>query len=400
LLAAVTLVAAATVSLLVAEATLQVASRANRAVARLMAAPFEANAPMVPDDRLIYRGNLLRFDHDAAGYQNDERPARADIVTLGDSMTYGLNDRREAWPRLMAALMGRRVYNMALPGYGPVQSLLQLDEAVGLEPQVIVVAPYFGNDLADSFLMARRHRHLMAGLPASLVASADAREQWRRLQEEIISPFRLGVDGSEEHVGQIRRWVSTNVQVYRLARTLKNRLASGSRPDPMLSRDFAVASAAIISSRVESAAPFEGGGWRTILHGRYRLQALDDRDPRIRVGFLVMAAALEQMAERCQRAGKRFLVVLVPTKESVFWPRVVDRDRFAGLDELVANEDRLRAELKTRLAARGIEVLDLRDPLRAAGEQPYFEDLDGHPNVAGNRVIAARVAGRLAGTRP
>ena len=42
---------------------------------------------------------------------------------------------------------------MALPAYGPLQSFLQLDEALSLKPTLIVVAPYFGNDFFDTFLL-------------------------------------------------------------------------------------------------------------------------------------------------------------------------------------------------------------------------------------------------------
>lgn len=400
LLGTVGLAVMVAVSLVVAEAGLQIASRSSRAVGRVLAAPSELNIPVIPDDRLIYRGNPLRFDHDDAGYQNEERLAQADVVTLGDSMTYGFADYREAWPRIMARLTGRRVYNMALPGYGPAQSLFQLDAALALGPQVIIVVPYFGNDLFDSYVMARRHPGLMTSLPTDVVVKAHAREQLRPLEQEPGSPFRLGVDGTEEQIGAIRRWASSHVGLYRLARALKNRLAGSRPPDPLLSRDFAVASAAVTASRLQFALPFDGSGWRTILHGPYRLQALDDSDPRIRVGFLVMSAALDQMARRSREAGKRFVVVLAPTKESVFWPRVADRQRYGGLAELVAAEDRLRAELTTRLVNGGVDVLDLLDVLRGAPEQPYFEDLDGHPNAAGNRLIAATVAAHLTPARP
>src|SRR5262245_27525520 len=57
-------------------------------------------------------------------------------------------------------------------------------------------------------------------------------------------------------------------------------------------------------------------------------------------------------------AGVAFLVVLVPSKESVFWPHVREPDRHPGLRDLVATEDRLRGVLIAVLRAHHIEVLD------------------------------------------
>jgi GDSL-like Lipase/Acylhydrolase family len=384
-------------ALLLVEASLQVASRVSRRVERALAAPWEM-MPVVPDERLIHRGNALMHDHDEAGYRNERRLTRADIVTLGDSMTYGPVDPRHAWPRILGGMARQSVYNMALPGYGPAQSLFQLDAGLALKPRVLIVAPYFGNDLFDSFLMARRHPDLLTALPPELVQRAHEVEARRKLLDDVASPFTVGIDGTEQQVSGARRWMSETVMLFKLARSIRHHAMATRAPDPLLSRDFSVAAAGVTPGLRHSLSPFEGSGRRTILSGRYRLRALDDSDPRIRVGFLVMGSALERLAEQAQtRApGTRVLVVLFPTKESVFWPLVPDVDRHPGLRELVANEDRLRAELLRRLTGRGIETVDLLDVLRAAPEQPYYEDVDSHPNPAGYRVVAATIASRLA----
>ncbi len=386
-------------ALLLAEAALQAASRASRYVERLLAAPWEVSAPVVPDERLVYRGNPLMPGHDDAGYRNERRLARADVVTLGDSMTYGPVDPRDAWPRVLADVTGRQVYNMALPGYGPGQSLFQLEAALALRPTVVIVAPYFGNDLPDAFTMAQRHPALVAALAPGLVQRANDLEAQRRLEQDLASPFTVGVDGTEQQVTRLRRWTSEHVKLFNLVRAIKNRVTAAAPPDPLLSRDFAVAVGALTPTRRESLSPFVASGWRTILAGGYRGHALDDHDPRIRVGFLVMCAALEGIAEQTRAANARVIMVLFPTKESVFWPLVADVDSHPGLHAMVTNEARLRAELTARLRKQGVEILDLLDVLRNAKEQPYYEDVDGHPNPAGHRLIAAAVADVVASGR-
>jgi len=387
-------------SLAAAEVALQIAARTNRSVQLILAAPWETVSPVVPDATLIHRGNPLRRDHDDRGYRNERVLDTADIVTLGDSQTYGLVDSPQAWPRLLARRLGVTVYNMALPGYGPGQSLLQLDDALALRPRVVTIAPYFGNDLYESFALARIHPSLSASAPADLRHAADALERQQPLKEKIMASLSLQAAPEETSAPNPRDWVSRNVKLYALLRTVKHRLTTSAPSDPLLSRRFETAAAALPPAHRQYASPVEASGWRTILTSGYRFQVVDDRDPRLRLGFEVMRAAIRRTAERCRASGVRLLVLLVPTKESVFWPRVANPDDHTNLRPLVANENRLRAELTATLVADGIEVLDLLDILRQSPAQPYPEDTDGHPNPLGNQVIAEAVATRLsAGTR-
>lgn len=117
-----------------------VGPRANRVIA-------------IPDERLGYRGNPNHPDHDARGYRNARALASADVVTLGDSNTYGISVKREqAWPSVLAARTGLNVYNMAFAGYGPGQITPQWPETLALRPRAVIVGFYFGNDLVDAFI--------------------------------------------------------------------------------------------------------------------------------------------------------------------------------------------------------------------------------------------------------
>ena len=72
-------------------------------------------------------GNPATSDHDDWGFRNPERPSKPWVVALGDSQTYGTNVTREkAWPAVVERHTGKPVYNMAVAGYGPAHSLLDL----------------------------------------------------------------------------------------------------------------------------------------------------------------------------------------------------------------------------------------------------------------------------------
>ncbi len=58
--------------------------------------------------------------HDRWGFRNSDVPAKADIVAIGDSVTYGYSASADkSWPAWLAQFSGRSVYNLALGGYGP-----------------------------------------------------------------------------------------------------------------------------------------------------------------------------------------------------------------------------------------------------------------------------------------
>ncbi len=81
----------------------------------------------------------------------------ADIVTIGDSQTFGNNASLENnWPsRLRSELADKRpvLYSMAAGGWGAVRYLDIFMNATVLQPRV-VVAFSTGNDPLDSFQVA------------------------------------------------------------------------------------------------------------------------------------------------------------------------------------------------------------------------------------------------------
>jgi hypothetical protein len=381
-------------SLVLAEVILQFLSWRSLITKRFLAAPGDVNRPIIADERLIYRGNPLRLDHDAWGYRNSGRPSSVDIVTLGDSMTYGPGNPREAWPQVLSRLTGRSVYNMALPGYGPAQSLLQLGEAFSLRPRQIIVAVYFGNDFFDSFLLARRHPKLTESLSRKLTEAAEILEEQQPL-EKVVRFFNVDVENDDHEISVLRRWLSEYIKLYGLLRALNYRFSVSPALPPLLSGRFKVAVDSLSAHQRQFASPFDGPDWRTILTAPYRLRGEDDRDPRIRLGFEVSRQALVAIAERCHTNGVPLLVVLIPTKENVFSGRVRNLSDYPGMQQLLADEERLKGELISEMRSHGVEYLDLLKVLQSAVAQPYPEDIDGHPNATGYQIIATQVAASL-----
>ena len=140
--------------------------------------------------------------------------------------------------------------------------------------------------------------------------------------------------------------------------------------------------------------PFEKGRIRTVLVPQYRFVALNMEDPRIREGLRVSIEAMRRMSNISQKSGVHFTVVLIPTKELVFFETFRDdRDgALVAVKQLANEEQQMLAEFKNQLRLSGISYVDMLPALCAslsAGESPFFITSDGHLNMRGHKVVAA-----------
>lgn len=380
------------VTLGLSEGALQLLSLVSAPVDFLLSPPWTWNQPL-RDDVLGVRGNPLSPGHDARGYRNEQSMSRADVVALGDSQTYGTGaDPQDSWPNVLSELTGLAVYNMGFGGYSPAHSYMQLDSALALQPQTVIIAWYFGNDLYDCYDRSRVVPRISSLGPQSLVAAAVAAEREDPLDEELGG---LVPEPAPEGVSRIRRLISTHSKLYALLRSWKA-LVRPAEAMALYSRDFERARGSLTPEQSGHYTVVEGADWRTVLTPHFRARVLDDEDPRIRLGFETCLASVSNARARLYASGVRLLVVLIPTKESVFWPKIERPADHPGLEELIVDEARLRDELLQRLGQMGVQAIDALGPLRASGAAPYHEDADGHPNAAGYRIIAREVA-RLVG---
>lgn len=322
----------------------------------------------IADARLLYRGDPALPEHDSRGFRNPDALERADFVLLGDSHTYGSHvSPNDTWARVLAAETGSTVYNMAFPGWGPLQAAFVLPDALALKPKTVIYGFFFGNDVLNA--LGHDPPDVRSGRPPPSAHAMPCAEYRRR-------------------PAGVRAFVSRHSRMYGLVRNLYRTVV----PLPDMNADVEGARREAESDPHDEATFFEGAQWRTVLTAPYLFCALDDSDPRIRAGVEIAKSTLLAMARDADDAGSVFAVVLLPTKESVFAPRVADVGAHEGLAGLFAAESRLRVDLAAVLGAAGVPVLDLLPPLRGAPEQPYPVGRDGHPNVTGHRVIGLEVA--------
>ena len=332
------------------------------------AAADPASQRIFDDPLLKRRGNPAFPEHDSRGFRNPVALDRADVILFGDSMTYGFGVfPDETWGHVLATETGAVVYNMAFLGWGPRQAAFFLPDALALKPKTVLYGFFLGNDVLDT---------LEAPAPdaaGAREASADARPTL-----PCQAPPATGVRGFVRRHSRIYGLVR-NSRIYEIYGLVRNLHRTAAPPSP----EYAF---------------FDDAKWRTVLTPFF-FCSMDDSDPWIRDGVEIALSIVLAMARDVEDAGAAFAVALLPTKESVFAPRVADLDAYEDLAALVAAESRLRDELTDVLRANGVPVLDFLPPLRGAPEQPYPVGRDGHPNVAGHRAIGIAMARFVRGMR-
>jgi len=384
-------------SILLAEMILQVACQVSPHINSIIFIYNEPQPLIVKGGPLGHTGNPLYFSHDDRGYRNEKSLKSSDIVAVGDSHTYGTSVARdEAWPFLIQKALGIKTYNMGFGGYGPSHYLLQLNDAIELSPQLVIMGLYFGNDFYDSIRLAQANSKIAAFLSAEELNIIRTLEEKSRIADEAgkFSPFRATrnkkIRKMTDDKSSIRVFLSHHSALYGLVRAVKNvvyKRAFGQTT--FMSSDFEVAKASLTKEQLEYISVFDGqDGWRTIFTSPYRGIANNREDPRINTGFNLTLKVLAPIKRQVLDSGAKLLVVLIPTKESVFSRKVRNPDSHIGYSDLIHSEQSNREELKQFLVEQEIPYIDLLPYLQSSGEQPYFSNLDGHPNALGHKIIS------------
>ena len=279
---------------------------------------------------------------DGHGFRNPwPWPAQAEIVTLGDSLTFGYGvDDAQAWPAILAQTVSPlRVINLGLIGASPEQ-YVRAYETFGhpLRPKLVVVGLYVGNDFSDAELF---HRWVHAGAPGNYLV-------WRNFDKDgIIKGF-------------LRRH-SYLVHLLLHARAVYRNWAVSEPRQLMLGPNVRVQlQPSLITPLIENAAPDQPA-------------------------FQLVVQALTRLHALATAQGAQVLVILQPTKEQVYLPL---------LGESVRDPS---APLRAVLAAQGIPYFDLLPAFRhhAEARQQLFFAADSHPNQQGYQLIAQEVFAHL-----
>ena len=368
--------AIATISLVLAVLSCELASR-------LFLDPVDYLSPILAHDDVL--GMKLpggSGGHDGWGFRNSRVPETAEVVAIGDSHTYGNTAKMsESWPTVFGRLTGKTVYNLGMGGYGPNQyDHLLRTKALGLKPRLVICALFMGNDFEDAY-------HITYGLDSwSFLRREGPREKIDPGLWQNESSFALSWHK------RIRNWLSRYSILYRLLfhaalQSLKGR--------------FQVENAARLYDSTTSLLLPEKGV-REAFVPKVRLHALDQESPSVREGMRLTFELLRDMSALSAKNNIRFLVAVIPTKETVFARYLEHNPKVSmseTIDAVIANERIARGAVFARLEQEGIRYVDLLPAMEEASgrERIYaYSAVDMHPNANGYRVIAETISQSLA----
>lgn len=348
-------------------------------ICRMIFNPVDYLRPnIIKDDKLFYKIKPFSGGHDAWGFRNQLVPVSADIIAIGDSMTYGASVKAsDSWPRQLQKMIKKNVYNLSAGGYGPKQYYILLkDRAFKLKPSVVIVSLYCSNDISDAYNAIH--------VPSNA--------HWEGLLR--LNPFiREGADNSQ-YTSNADFLTSLIFKInYQLSGiSVFYRLASYSGLG-----DFARSLAGKISSHINKNMIYI----KVRNHNISTVFLLDpnnsiDRspnNPQIEEGLKITLELFDKMKQMCDERNAYFLVVFIPSKESVFSDYFKNNRNLnipAEIIKKIINEGQIADSIKRYFNEHHIAYIDTSDNLRNVVDriQIYHNNHNVHPNKNGNKIIA------------
>jgi lysophospholipase L1-like esterase len=307
--------------------------------------------------RTVERGEVrFTYTTDEHGFRNPSSwPNEAEIVAVGDSMTFGYGvDDEQAWPRLLQKRTGKSVVNLGLIGGAP-QQYLRIYETFGvaLRPKILILGLLPANDVADAqtfedWLKAGaqgnydvwrffRGKPARKSYPSSceiclLYKARDSLERSSYLYT-LWNEARKSFNSSQGYDGTTMKFPNGARMIFTPA--MLDRSTAGARPDQPI--------------------------------------------------FHRVINTIEQTHKLAQAHGTDLLIVLIPSKEEIYLP-TVGKPTPQPIEPFLPEFEKLQ-----------IPYLDLRPHLQQLARQNevlYFE-VDGHPNAQGYAAIADAVLAHL-----
>jgi lysophospholipase L1-like esterase len=366
--------------------------------ARFYLSPPWNRRVLVDDPELGHRMTPLYPGNDAWGFRNTRVPDSTDVLAVGDSMTYGFGAPSDkCWPRQVEELSGKSVYSMASGGYGPVEYHILLNRGLALNPNTVIFSLYTGNDFSEAYRavhMAKRGQEFN---------NHDQAIETELVEANRKAPFarvyaRLAEDPSVPVANPIRRLLSDHSAIYGVIRGL---WAAASDQRGISMGEEADQHSFELSARQPGRFVFDADPrFRTVfLNSKAYAMGMDLDDARIREGRRITEAVLRSVQTTLAARHIRFLVVLIPTKETVYASIMKAQQNVPeAYFDLLRKEQRMIDDVKAFVAKQDVELVDTTAALRASfaqGVRPFPPTDNNHPNANGYRAIAKAIAAVL-----
>jgi len=305
--------------------------------------------------------------HDSWGYRNFIVPDKVDILAIGDSQTYGvMAPANKSWPSTLAQLSKKSVYNLSLGGYGPIQYLhLLKTKSKNLNPEIVVVGVYLGNDFIDSYRQVYSNNYWVDF----------------RLKKFKVEKNNNVITNDDK---SIRQWLAYNSVIYRM-------ITNSFIGDMIRLREAKSKKSNNNNLFINLGTPNIDIGFTPSL----RLTGLNLDNENVQEGLRISLAALKEINMYTLKNKIRLLVVVIPTKEYVYAKKI--KIKHPIYSKLIDNESKATELLVNFLNDNKINYIEPLNAMRkaAANKAIYPSGYDGHPNEDGYYIIAKEIKNYL-----
>jgi acetyltransferase AlgX (SGNH hydrolase-like protein) len=323
----------------------------------------------------FFRGRIrldehtVRVETNSLGFRDREYTAATGdtfrILGLGDSFAFGVGveDEETYLARIESALRERRVdvVNAGLVGAGPDTEARLLEAAgPGLQPDLLLLGFYVGNDLRDAMLGTEE----LEVRDGSLFWRPAARARWER----VLRPGRL-VDPERPAAGPLPEngLLRTHSHAYRM---LTARLAT-------------------LRARWVS----QGVAVNPLNALQEEAFCLRDYPPELEEGWNKTRDALDRIRAWSDRYRAALMIVVIPFRGQVELAEWRQFQQAHGLTDADVAREKPQALLNEWAERTGVAMLDLLPALRRArerGAELYYRR-DPHWTAHGHAVAAAEI---------
>ena len=319
---------------------------------------------------------LYKFQVDEQGFPNEEYQWRDqyDIVIAGDSFT--IRTAPKTWIESLRDLTGQSILTLGAPSWSTLNEVEAIKQfGLDKKPKTVIVAFFEGNDLFNTEQYLERR--------ATGLSWKEFDFQNTPLTQQIIMPY------------MIAHWLS---------------------PQPVTSTVDTS-----IRYRYPVTASTEAGYVQTVLKDFHLLPLSADYDTIAHsIEFTAMKQALLELKGLCDQQGARLILMLVPSKEHVYWSRIWDPidvnnilertvtvklsegdhghfvwdTQYLSFDAFNANQTAQERILGDFTREAGIDFLNLMPAFwqNAIQHGELYWYADPHWNQAGNDLAAQTVA--------
>lgn len=272
------------------------------------------------------------------GFRDLQTRAPFDAIAIGDSFTFCDDVPVETcWVRLLGQRTSLSIASLGISGFSTLAEARVLEHyGIRLRPRLVFLG-LFPNDFNDNLRFA----------------------EWLTSDNPDFWEWRKAREGR----GAIRGWLATHSIAYRLVD-------------------------AAFRSRDDKVFRYKKNGLSFLLRTDRWISDTEQENERLE-GWRLMQQALLDMERNAAAIGAQLMVILIPSKEEVYW-NVVREDLPAAVEEI----DRPLGLVAEFCEENEIPVCDLRPAFEREAEsyRQLYLRVSGHWNDAGNTLAADTVA--------